>query len=1068
MQRRWPLIAVFVKDATMSLVSRYCWAALALCSLLVSAAAADPPVPPVPPPPPGVPVLPPPEPVPLYPLPPWLPHYDLDIHLDLGKHKKAVVHQRVTWTNRHKRPAEEIIFNAHSHYKIPKEEVGLLAKTLEIMRLMPGDAMDFGDEPLQVQHAALGDVELPFHFQKENNSALVIPLPHPVAMGETIVIDLDYTLRLPEKQGRWGYFEGVTFLSNWLPVLAFYDDHGWQPTPFIPWHQPFFNEAGLYHVRVTLPCDQKIACSGHIVAEQECGDGTKQVEIVATGVRDFALLCSARYREYTGMVEAAPGVAPVRVKCLAFPEHAHYAKMMVRTACEVIPVYSRWFGPYPWGDFTFAESYFGWNGNECATLVMIDERVFGMPHLAEGYVEYLICHETCHQWWYNLLGTNGYCETWMDEAMANYFAHRWLNQKHGHNNKLLAWPRGLEWMPNIKRDSYRYYGLYGTLARGECCPVVQEMPKFKHVITLFSMCYDKGGKIVGMIEDRLKSEAAFLDFLHIVTRKYAYGIIRVADYQHELECYTGRSWEQFFQDWLYKVGISDWCIEKVSLERLTSPGGSPPPRATHFFDCLHTNRSADQPTRAVVLLHQKADYNEETVLGIRLHDGNGWDIRIPIMPQLQSLHLDNPSATVETLPDNRVRVVVDLPCRPVQMAVDPDQVLVDRDPSNNYWRPPVTFRVVPLYTFLEETSVTTDYDRWNVIAGPWFYGATWNDPWWTRGTTAGVRLGAYRTETFAGGVYAAYRSDYQDVVAGVEGLWDHIFTPCTQLGFVAEHRLAQLQAAESGTNRAAVYGRYVFQYGDSFYQAPMVYAEAFANYTDDFLPFERHAVSGAQRYDNYETAGLHYHVNYLTPYWDAEGGFWLDLSYQGGHIELDRSTTTHQVTGQFSCVKSMPDLYTWLEDYPRWSAAEPVLHWLSDTRWAFRLYGAAAAPLRGEFFSLGGDQLFRGFDLEERQGSVAWVGSVEWRVPLAERVTWDCLDHSVGVRNVYGAAFYDVGDAYVNGHSYGAVAHALGAGLRLDVAWLSFVERTILRFDVAKAVNVDTPVQFWFGLQHPF
>jgi hypothetical protein len=1006
---------------------------------------------------------------PLYPLPPWLPHYDLDIRLDLGKHKKAVVRQRVTWTNRHERPAEEVVFNAHSHYKIPKDEIGLLAKTLEIMRMMPGEAMDFGDEPLQVRHAAMGDVELPFHFQKDNNAALVIPLPRAVGMGETIVVDLEYTLRLPEKQGRWGYWEGVTFLSNWLPVLAFYDDHGWQPTPFIPWHQPFFNEAGIYQVRVTLPCDQKIACSGHIVAEHDLGDGDKQVEIVAMGVRDFALLCSARYKEFTGMVEAAPGVAPVHVRCLAFPEHEHYAKMLIRTACEVIPVYSRWFGPYPWGDFTIAESYFGWNGNECATLVMIDERVFGMPHLAEGYVEYLICHEVCHQWWYNLLGTNGYCETWMDEAMANYFAHRWLDQKHGRNNKLLQYPHGLEWLPNIKRETYRYYGLYGTLGRGESCPVIQELPKFGHVVTLFSMCYDKGGKIVGMIEDHLKTEAAFLDFLHIVTRKYAYGIIRVCDYQHELEAYTGRSWEEFFQNWLYKVGISDWCVEKVTLERLTSPASSPPARGEHFPESLHHDRSADQPTRATVLLHQKADYNEQTVLGIRLHEGNGWDVRIPILPQAQTLRLEDPvPATVEMLPDNHVRVVVDLPCRPVQIAVDPDQVLVDRDPSNNYWKPPVTFRFTPLYTFLEETSVTTDWDRWNIIAGPWLSGTTWTDPWFTRTTTAGVRLGAYRTEHFAGGVYAAYRSDYQDVVAGVDALWDHILTPTTQLGFVAEHRLAQLHEAQNGVDRASVFGRYVFQYGDSLYLPPMVYLEAFGTFQDNFLAFERHAVAGAQRWDDAQTGGLHYRINYLTPYWDPEGGFQLDASYQGGRIELDHATTTHQVTGQLAWVKSMPDLYTWLEDYPRLAGLGPVLRWLSETRWAFRIFGAAATPLRGEYFSLGGPELFRGFDIRERQGSVAWLGSVEWRVPLAERVTWDALDHCVGVRNVYAAAFYDVGDAYTNRHSYGPVAHALGAGLRIDLAWLSFVERSIIRFDVAKTVNVDTPWQFWFGIEHPF
>src|SRR5581483_8028386 len=108
---------------------------------------------------------------------------------------------------------------------------------------------------------------------------------------------------------------------------------------------------------------------------------------------------------FEGEVAAGPGVPqPIRVHVLAFPEHEHYAREIVQIACETLAIYSQWFGPYPYGDFTIAESFFGWNGNECGALVMIDERIFNMPHLAGCFVEYLVAHEICHQWWYNLVG----------------------------------------------------------------------------------------------------------------------------------------------------------------------------------------------------------------------------------------------------------------------------------------------------------------------------------------------------------------------------------------------------------------------------------------------------------------------------------------------------------------------------------------------------------------------------------------------------------------------------------------------------------------------------------------
>src|SRR5262249_22038549 len=148
---------------------------------------------------------------------------------------------------------------------------------------------------------------------------------------------------------------------------------------------------------------------------------------------------------------------------------------------------------------------------------------------------------------------------------ATYFAHRLMSQKHGRNNRLLAWPGGLEWMPNIRREDYRAYGLLGTLGRGEATATVQDMPGFVHLVTLNSMAYDRGGKVVGMIEERL-GEAAFLDFMRRVYACYRFRILRVADFRRELEAYTGRSWEEFFQNWLYGKGMCDWCVEKVEFD----------------------------------------------------------------------------------------------------------------------------------------------------------------------------------------------------------------------------------------------------------------------------------------------------------------------------------------------------------------------------------------------------------------------------------------------------------------------------------------------------------------------
>jgi hypothetical protein len=1014
-------------------------------------------------------------------VPSWLPRYDVQMELDPAA-TTARVSMRATWTNHTRRTTHELVFNAHSRYVVPDKDVGLMAKTLEILRMNPSEVLGDSQPSFNLQTVTLAasadtlPAVLSFHYEGDTGTTLVVPLPRPVKPGEEVTVDLEFTFHLPKKQGRWGVWCDLTTLSNWLPVFAVFDDgkpecREWQPTPFVPWHQPFYNESCIYHVTATLPCGQEIATTGTITSVKEIGGGRQQVEIQAVAVRDFAFLCSPRYCVFEGEVPAGPcQPRPVKVHVLAFKEHEYYAKEMVRLACEAIATYSRWFGAYPWSDFTIAEAYFGWNGNECATLVMIDERIFGMPHLAGGYIDYLIYHETCHQWWYNTVGTNGYCETWMDEALATHFSHRMLDERVGKDSTMMHYPKGLEWLPNVRREDYRSYGLYGTIGRGENGAVLRDMPDFHHLVNLFSMCYDKGSRIVGMIEDRL-GPTAFLDFMHVVYARYQFRIIRVADFRRELEAYTGYSWQEFFDAWLAGPGLTDWAVDQVRVQ--------PPPLAAKPSPFLRPRLAPVGPnileeqgnlTRVVVIVSQRGPCTEQTSVGFSLPDCEGYPVRVPILPQASERYqIDNPPAAVEPLPDNKYRVEVLLPAEPTQIAVDPDQVLVDRDPANNFWKPIVRVRVTPLYTFLEETDLTCAYDRWNVILGPWIYGTAYDDVWYARSTMLGVRAGAYRTQEFDGGVYAAYRTDYRDFVVGADGLWSHWPETPWEFGFNVERRLTDYYEGDNNALRGVVFARYVGQYGDSLYLPPMEFIDIFSAYTDNFLPFVRTTPPGGERFDDTATAGIHYHLDYRTPYWDPEGGIAVDATYEGGYAEVNGSRGLNLAFGQVSTVKYLPDLSPALAAFPAAQRfMQPVLDYLADTRLALRLYGAMGLPTQGEFFTLGGDTLFRGYDLSQREGSAVWVGSVEWRMPLAKGLHVDFCDHIMGLRNIYGALFYDVGDTYTLNHSDGPVAHAIGGGLRFDVAWFGFVERTTLRVDVAKTVNDDTPVQVWFGVDYPF
>lgn len=1002
--------------------------------------------------------------------PPDLPRYDLAVRID-PQNRLVRLNERVTWTNRSKVATNELVFNVYPRFKLPEEDLPVVAKTIELLRESPGAVLDLegrnGDvervtylgkpvkgnppsQPGDFRSASRSD-SLPTHWRTDIDTALVITLPEPIAPGESVVVELVYALKLPAKQGRWGIVEGVTSLDHWMPTLAFHDDAGWQPTPFVPWHQPFFLEAGHYTARIAMPIGQKIACSGQIVSEQNIGEGWVQFETAPVVVRDFAILASDRYEEHIGEIDG------ISLRVLALPEHAFFAQEMVRIAAEAIPAYSKWFGKYPYQHFTIAEGFFPWNGNECGALVMIDHRVFQMPHMGRGYVDYLVSHEILHQWWYNTVGTNGYAETWMDEGVATHFAHRLLNKKYGKNNSLLEYPTGFSWMPNIHRENYRWHARSGSIRRGDQVPAVAPtMKDFENVVGLFSGAYDRGSRLVGMIEERL-GEAGTFDFFQLLYKKYYFRVLRVADFQRELEAYTGRSWNEYFTNWVYGKGTTDWRIENVTIQPRAADGSNQSEITWASWLPSFIPRPVSPHGYTVsVILQQKAQIDEPTSLGFQFGPDDQYPMRVPVIPNVQKLNVPNSNALIESLPERRVRVTVHTDQEPKQIAVDPDHVLEDAEPANNFWKPRERWRWTPLYTQLEESDLMNDYDRWNFIVGPWVYATAARDPWFQRSSYAGARIGAIRTQQFAGGLYAAVRGDYRDVVVGVDGLIDHWPWPKTQVGYLAEQRVVESIGVNGPDSafRGVVYGRYIFRYTSAFYLNPMHYAEVFGTYQDNPLPFTRTFTMGAERPEHIAGGGLHYHKDFLTPYWDPEAGYSFDATYMAGATDLpsEPNAAFHKLDAQFSIVKSLPER----------------LGWLSETRVAGRGAVAGAFPDQGQFFALGGSNSLRGFDLAQRQGSMLWLASAEWRVPIVRGVRWDLCDHVAGLRNIWGVAFYDVGAIYANGSVVENVAHSLGVGLRLDVAWFSFIERTMVRFDVAKTINADTPVQVWLGIQHAF
>src|SRR5918911_254592 len=100
-----------------------------------------------------------------------------------------------------------------------------------------------------------------------------------------------------------------------------------------------------------------------------------------------------------------------------------------------------------------------------------------------------------------------------------------MDRKFGKNNDFIEWPRGLGWLPTIKRENYRWSGTIVAVRNGQMQPAAQDLPQYGHLFGLFTGAYDRGSKAFGMIEQQLGS-AAFLDFIQTIVAKYGWRVLQ--------------------------------------------------------------------------------------------------------------------------------------------------------------------------------------------------------------------------------------------------------------------------------------------------------------------------------------------------------------------------------------------------------------------------------------------------------------------------------------------------------------------------------------------------------------
>ena len=262
--------------------------------------------------------------------------------------------------------------------------------------------------------------KLKYNITGDKKDILEIQLDKELKKGEKCSIDMKYNVKLPNCLGRFGYGDDTINITNWFPIACVYDEKGWNLGSYSAIGDPFYSDTSNFYVKLLIPRKYKVGCTGNIISEKS--DSEKVLyEIQAKKVRDFAFILSDKFKIKKDTYKG--------VNINTYNLNEKLSTEVTKIAKDSISIFSNLFGEYPYDTYSVIASDFYIGGMEYPTLVMIDQSLYNEKD--KFLLEYVIAHETAHQWWYSVIGNDEISEPWLDEALTEYSTVLYFEEKYG-------------------------------------------------------------------------------------------------------------------------------------------------------------------------------------------------------------------------------------------------------------------------------------------------------------------------------------------------------------------------------------------------------------------------------------------------------------------------------------------------------------------------------------------------------------------------------------------------------------------------------------------------------------
>ena len=361
-------------------------------------------------------------------LSPAVASYDIDVTLDPAA-RTLTGTEEITWRNTGQIPAYSV--RLHMFWNAFRNTRSTWMKQRELAGANP-----FADRPedefgystitsVTFVNADGSETDLMPRFRyispddqnRDDRSLAAADLPVGVAPGQSMRIRVAWSGRFPKNFDRTGQIGDYFFAVQWFPKLGVFDEGGWVARQFFA-NSEFFADFGRYDVRMTVPSGWIVGATGVEQSRTDAGGRTTH-RYVQDDVHDFAWAASPDFLERTQRFEHA-GLPPVNMRLLLQPEHEHLADRHFAAAAATLRYYGEWFGPYPYPQLTIVDPPFQSDSGGMEYPTLFTGGTSWLSPRESNDPEYVVIHETGHQWWQAMVANNEILHAWLDEGINEY------------------------------------------------------------------------------------------------------------------------------------------------------------------------------------------------------------------------------------------------------------------------------------------------------------------------------------------------------------------------------------------------------------------------------------------------------------------------------------------------------------------------------------------------------------------------------------------------------------------------------------------------------------------------